>query len=107
MRKPEAKKPAERKLTAEEKETQARAERDGEVRRVNQATNSNPPKELLSAGVYEVPKEALEAAGKLAVPDGQYRIIGSDYVHEFKGGKHVRSLRPRSDFDPKDVVDVA
>lgn len=101
------KKPKRPEKSAAEKSATADQARDGAVRSVNSAFNRNPPRAIFSAGHYTVPKDEIDEADKLPVPDGRYRIIGLDWIHEFKGGKWIATEKARPNVDPKGIVEIA
>lgn len=84
-----------------------RAERDGAVRRINRQFGANLPSSLLGSGVYEVPEDEVKAAEKVPVPDGMYRVLGSDLILGFKGNKHIGVFKARPDVDASEIIEVA
>lgn len=81
-------------------------ERDAAIQRLNANFTRNVPRAAQSSGAHEVEREDLREAEKLPVPDGSYRVLGSDWVHSFKGGKHVASERAGPHTDPDEIVTV-
>ncbi len=95
-----------KKASAAEKPADWTQVRDAEVRRAHAKFIRNPPHAYLSAGAYDVPKADIEAAEKLPVPDGRYRIVGLDPIYEFKGGKLIAVTKGGPYTDPTDLVEV-
>lgn len=80
--------------------------RDRAVRSVHAAFIKDLPRSVRSGGVHAVDPESPEA-GDHAVPDGRYRVSGSDYILEFSGGKWAGAVRasPRNEPDYVEIPD--
>jgi hypothetical protein len=60
------------------------------------------------AGQHERMKSQVRSFGPDAkdVPDGKYRVDGSDYIYTFKGGELVLAERASPETDPADIIPV-
>jgi hypothetical protein len=63
--------------------------RDRAVRAVNAGFIRAVPRPALSAGAHAVDPDSAEGRAEYPVPDGGYRVVGSDWVMQFKGGRWV------------------
>lgn len=53
----------------------------------------NISREAQSQGVWELPKDRRRDATDHKVPDGDYRVLGADWILSFRGGRFVQALR--------------
>ncbi|NUU41381.1 hypothetical protein [Tardiphaga robiniae] len=51
------------------------------------------PQSTLSSGVFELEKDKRRAAKDHDVPDGDYRVIGADWILSFDNGRFVEAQR--------------
>lgn len=80
--------------------------RDRSIRSVNAAFIKDLPRAVRSGGVHTVDPDSPEA-GEHRVPDGRYRVSGSDYVLEFRDGKWAGAVlaNPRGEPDYTEIPD--
>lgn len=59
-------------------------------------------------GRYDAEPGDRFAKVRVPVPNGRYRVVGSEWIHEFVGGRFVRAVRAtaENEFGGADVVGV-
>ncbi|UZE47917.1 hypothetical protein ONR75_24075 [Rhodopseudomonas sp. P2A-2r] len=57
----------------------------------------NTPFEAQSSGVWEIDKSGRKDAKDHGVLDGDYRVLGADWILAFRGGRFVSATRARPD----------
>jgi hypothetical protein len=84
-----------------------------QVRAINGDIARNTPRDLVASGAYDVTgqRAALEAQMRQfpnaeEVPNGRYRVDGSEYILTIKGGELVTIERAHADTDPSDIIPV-
>lgn len=79
--------------------------RDNAVRAVHANFIRALPNAARSSGSFDVAPDSPDA-GKHPVPDGRYRVAGSDWIVEFKGGKWSSANRAHAHSAP-DWTEIA
>lgn len=64
------------------------------------------PQPAISSGSYALTKEQRKVAEDLGMPDGDYRIIGADWILRFEKGRFVEAVRGGPNTDPESYVSV-
>jgi hypothetical protein len=81
-------------------------ETDKAVREVYNAFTAAIPARAQSSGAHEVPKDEWAAAARRDVPDGRYRVLGADWIMQFKGGRLIAAVRANEQTSPAGIVTV-
>ncbi|WP_056292327.1 hypothetical protein [Afipia sp. Root123D2] len=69
----------------------------GAIQKVWAWFSRNVPFAAQSSGVWEIDKDKRKDAEDHGVPDGDYRVLGVDWILSFRGGRFIQASKARPD----------